>query len=211
MDMENWFHKNGKVKIMSNELTLEDISDLRAYERERPEFRSRVLALKKLRRIHVGEIMTFMFENKDTMRLQIQEMARVEKIVSDQKIEEEIKIYSELIPTSHELKATLLIELVNEDELREWLPKLISIQNHVHLVFGDLKVSAFEIGEDRLTREEEITTTVHYLNFTFTPEQKQAFMNSEVKVELVVDHPEYIRTSMLSREAIEQLQGDLAS
>ena len=196
---------------MSNELTLEDISDLRAYERERPEFRSRVLALKKLRRIHVGEIMTFMFENKDTMRLQIQEMARVEKIVSDQKIEEEIKIYSELIPTSHELKATLLIELVNEDELREWLPKLISIQNHVHLVFGDLKVSAFEIGEDRLTREEEITTTVHYLNFTFTPEQKQAFMNSEVKVELVVDHPEYIRTSMLSREAIEQLQGDLAS
>ena len=196
---------------MTKELTLEDISDLRAYERERPEFRSRVLAVKRLRRVHVGEIMTFMFENRDTMRLQIQEMARVEKIVSDKKIEEEIKIYSELVPSSSELKATLLIELITEDELKEWLPKLRSIQNYIHLDFSGLRVSAFEIGEDRLTREEEITTTVHYLNFTFSSHQRVEFLSKDIAVKLVVDHPEYQRAQTLDAETIAQLQGDLTS
>ena len=155
--------------------------------------------------------MTFMFENRDTMRLQIQEMARVEKIVSDKKIEEEIKIYSELVPSSSELKATLLIELITEDELKEWLPKLRSIQNYIHLDFSGLRVSAFEIGEDRLTREEEITTTVHYLNFTFSSHQRVEFLSKDIAVKLVVDHPEYQRAQTLDAETIAQLQGDLTS
>lgn len=196
---------------MSNELTLDDIADLRAYEREREEFRPRVIAMKKKRRVHVGEIMTFIFENRDTMRLQIQEMARVEKIVSDSKIETELKIYNELIPSRNELKATLLIELTNEEELREWLPKLPGIQNHIHLEFGDLKVTAFEIDEDRLTREEEITSTVHYLNFTFTDEQRDAFLRGNLNVELVIDHPHYQRAEKLSSETLAELRSDLES
>ncbi len=194
---------------MANELTLEDIADQRAYERERPEFLARVREMKKSRRIHVGDIMTFMFENRDTMRLQIQEMARVEKISSDERIEEEIRIYNELIPSRSQLKATLMIELVTEEELRTWLPKLPGIQDHIHLTFGELKVTAYEIGEDRLSREDEMTTTVHYMNFSFTDEQRQAFLSNNEEVRIVIDHPEYKESTVLTPETIEQLQSDL--
>ena len=194
---------------MANELTLDDIADQRAYERERPEFLARVRDMKNKRRVHVGNITTFMFENRDTMRLQIQEMARVEKISSDERIEEEIRIYNELIPTRNELKATLMIELVTEEELRTWLPKLPGIQDHIHLTFGELKVTAYELGEDRLSREDEMTTTVHYMNFSFTDEQREAFLATGDEVRLLIDHPEYQESTVLSSETIEQLQNDL--
>jgi|JI10StandDraft_1071094.scaffolds.fasta_scaffold227998_3 IS1 family transposase len=194
---------------MSNELTISDIADTRAYERERPDFRSHVIALKKQRRIHVGEIITMIFENRDTMRFQIQEMARVEKFSSDEKIEDELKIYNELIPTRNELKATLLIELVNDEELREWLPKLPGIQNHIHLLFGEMKVTAYEPNEERLSKEDEITTTVHYMNFPFTDEQRDAFLEVQEGASISIDHPHYVRSVKLSVETIKQLQGDL--
>lgn len=194
---------------MANELTLEDIADIREYEREREDFRNRVIAMKKLRRVHVGEIVTFVFENKDTMRLQIQEMARAEKFSSDEHIKNELAIYNELIPGEFELKATLLIELVNEDELREWLPKLPGIQNHVHLDFDGKRVTAFEPTEERLTREDEITTTVHYLTFPFTENEKELLVAGPGKVELTIDHPEYKRSTVLEAQTVAQLQGDL--
>ena len=78
-------------------LTVDDIADLRAYERERGSFRSRVIEMKRRRRIHVGTVVTLMFENRDTVRLQIQEMARVEKILSDEGIQTELDIYNPLI------------------------------------------------------------------------------------------------------------------
>ena len=79
-------------------LTLEDIADLRAYEREREDFRARIIELKTRRRVHVGPILTFVFENRDTIRFQIQEMARAEKIISDEGIEAELRAYNPLIP-----------------------------------------------------------------------------------------------------------------
>jgi len=196
---------------MSNELTLDDIADVRAYEREREEFRAKVIEMKKNRRIHVGEIITLIFENRDTMRLQIQEMARVEKFSSDEHIEDELKIYNELIPGEFELKATMMIELVNESELKEWLPKLPGIQNHIHLEFDGMRVTASELNEERLTREEEITTTVHYLTFPFTQDQSELFRAGPGKVELAIDHHEYQRSAELSTETIAELQGDLTS
>jgi hypothetical protein len=195
---------------MTRLLTLNDITDLREYERERGDFKTKMMATKKMRRIHVGKFMTFIFENFDTMRFQIQEMARVEKIVSDDRIQEEIEIYNELIPSRNELKATLLIELTSDDQLREWLPKLPGIQNHIHLVWGELVVTAFEPGEDRLTREEEMTTTVHYLNFPFTDEQRENFLSTNETVTLKIDHPAYQFETALSLDALNQLRGDLA-
>src|SRR5690606_19012421 len=79
-------------------LTIDDISDLRAYERERDEFRRHVIALKKRRRVHVGPFVTLVFENRDTIRFQIQEMARVERLITDEAIEQELAIYNPLIP-----------------------------------------------------------------------------------------------------------------
>ena len=92
-------------------LTLDDISDLRAYERERDEFRGQVIALKRRRRVALGDIVTLLFENRRTIRFQVQEMARAEKIISDEGIETELRVYNPLIPEPGQLCATLFIEL----------------------------------------------------------------------------------------------------
>src|SRR3954447_15301028 len=122
---------------MAAKLTLADIVDLRAYEREREEFRGRVMAEKKVRRVAVGPIVTMVFENRDTVRLQIQEMARAERMLRDEQIQEELDTYNPLIPGAGELSATLFVELTTPDELREWLPKLVGIERAIELIVGD--------------------------------------------------------------------------
>ena len=106
-------------------LRLDDVLDLRAYERVREGYRARVIARKQFRRVGLGPIMTLVFECFDTVRFQVQEMARVEKIISDEAIQVELDIYNRLLPRLGELSATLFIELTTDAELREWLPKLV--------------------------------------------------------------------------------------
>src|SRR3954452_25145635 len=117
-------------------LTVDDIADLRAYERERAEFRAHVIEIKKLRRVSVGPFVTFVFENRETIRFQIQEMARVEKIISDEGIEAELRAYNPLIPEPGHLSTTMFIELTTEAQLREWLPKLVGIERLVEIRVG---------------------------------------------------------------------------
>jgi hypothetical protein len=190
-------------------LTVDDIVDLRAYERERPEFRSRIIETKKRRRIALGDLMTIVFENTDTMRFQVQEMARAERMLRDEQIEHEVATYNELIPEPGELSATLFIEITDNDELRRWLPKLIGIQRHVAIEVAGLRVSAVEVDEERLTREDEITSTVHYLRFRFTPEQQRAFAAGPVRI--VVDHPEYRAEAELTSEQRIELAADFVA
>src|SRR6185369_16425463 len=106
------------------------------YEREREEFRTRVIALKKRRRVSFGPVTTFVFENRDTIRFQIQEMARIEKLISDEAIEGELIAYNPLIPEPGSLAATLFIELTSDEALREWLPKLVGIEGDIDLRIG---------------------------------------------------------------------------
>lgn len=189
-------------------LTVDDITDLRAYERERDEFRARIIEMKKRRRIQLGDILTIVFENTDTMRWQIQEMARAEKMLSDEQIAHELETYNALIPDEGELSATLLVELTSEPALREWLPKLVGIQRSVGVWLDDgSRVQGFDPEEERLTREEEITTTVHYLKFRFEPEQ--AKLLGAAPAQLVVDHPDYDAVVKLSDEQRAELAGDL--
>jgi len=189
-------------------LTVDDITDLRAYERERDEFRTQVIDIKKRRRIQLGDILTIVFENTDTMRWQVQEMARAEKMLSDEQIAHELETYNALIPDDGELSATLLVELTSEPALREWLPKLVGIQRSIGFWFDDgSQVRGFDPQEERLTREEEITTTVHYLKFHFEPEQ--AKLLRDASAQLVVDHPEYDAVVKLSDEQRAELAGDL--
>src|SRR3954469_8006788 len=140
---------------MVTKLTMDDIVDLRAYEREREEFRSRIIELKKRRRIPVGPFVTLVFENRDTIRFQIQEMARAEKILSDEAIQTELDIYNPLIPERGSLAATLFIELTSKDDLMEWLPKLVGIERAVQLEIGDVVVTARVDAEHekQLTRD----------------------------------------------------------
>jgi hypothetical protein len=193
-------------------LTIDDINDLRAYERERAEFRERVIALKKLRRVHVGPIVTLVFENHDTIRFQIQEMARVERLITDEAIEQELHVYNPLIPDPGALAATLFIELTDKDELVDWLPKLVGIETQVEFRIGDgasADVVRCEVDpehEKRLTRQ-ETTASVHYVHFTFTPEQVEAFATGPVS--LAVTHPSYEHATTLSGESRAALLVDL--
>ena len=112
----------------SRKLTLADIVDVRAYEREREQLRARVIDLKSRRRLSLGHVVTITFENRETMRHQIQEMARVEKLVTDEAIQEELDIYNPMIPEPGQLCATVFIELTSDEQLRLWLPKLVGIE-----------------------------------------------------------------------------------
>ncbi len=197
---------------MSRKLTLDDISDLRAYEREREEFREHVIALKKRRRVALGPFVTVVFENRDTIRFQIQEMARVERLISDDAIETELRVYNPLVPEPGELALTMFLELTTDAELREWLPKLVGIERSLSLRIGegDRAIEVAAEPEDahasQLTRE-EVTASVHYLHFHLDPEQIDALEAGPV--ELVVGHAAYTHATPLGDETIAELLADL--
>jgi hypothetical protein len=188
-------------------LTLDDIKDLREYERERDEFRRQIVAMKKRRRIQLGDLLTITFENTETMRFQIQEMARIERMLTDDQIRGEVETYNELIPDANELSGTLFVEIDDKERLYEWLPKLVGIQRAVSIWLEDgSSVPSTPEDEERLTRE-ETTTTVHYLKFRFTAEQVDAFTSGPVRI--VVDHPNYDAVVELTEEQRSELVGDL--
>ena len=197
---------------MAAKLVLSDIADQRAYERERPEFRAAIIALKKRRRVHVGPILTLLFENRDTIRFQIQEMARVEKLTTDGAIQNELDTYNPLIPGAGQLCATVFIELTSEAELREWLPLLVGIEQSLLLVLGEgpdsVQVRAIteEAHAGQLTRE-EMTASVHYVRWELTPEQVEMVTSGPVSA--AADHAAYSHHSALSPAAIAELSADL--
>jgi hypothetical protein len=193
----------------ARDLTLDDVLDLRAYERVRGDYRAKVIALKKNRRVALGPVMTLVFECLDTVRFQVQEMARVEKIISDEGIQTELDIYNRLLPAPGELSATLLIELTSEPDLREWLPKLVGIETKVGVAMdGDVVLSVPEAEHAAALSREEITPAVHYLRFPFGEEQVEAFRTAS-EVALVSEHPAYPARSVLAPAVREQLLGDL--
>jgi Protein of unknown function (DUF3501) len=189
-------------------LTNADIKDLREYEREREAFLAEIISMKKKRRIPLGDLMTIVFENASTMRFQIQEMARAERMLRDEQIAHELETYNELIPEDGELSSTLFIEIDDDEALRYWLPRLTSIENHVMMVVDDDVVRAQEQNAERLTRD-DITSTVHYLKFAFTPAQQRGFADARVRI--VIDHPEYQVDVELTGDQRDELVGDFAA
>lgn len=190
-------------------LTLDDIADVRAYERERDTFRADVIALKRRRRVALGDFLTLLFENSRTIRFQIQEMARVEKLLSDEAIETELRIYNPLVPEPGQLCATLFVELTSKDALMEWLPKLVGIERSIAVRLSDGQVVGAIVDEEHealLTRE-EITASVHYLRWELTPAQVTAFAAGPVAV--VVDHPNLQVSTELGPDTTQELLNDL--
>lgn len=189
-------------------LTHADIKDLREYERERDAFRAEIIAIKKRRRIALGDLITIVFENAATMRFQIQEMARAERMLRDEQIAHELEAYNELIPEDGELSSTLFIEIDDDEALRYWLPRLTNIEDQVMVVVDDDVVRAEEQNAERLTRD-DITSTVHYLKFALTPAQQRAF--GDARVRIVIDHPEYQVDVELTDDQCDELVGDFAA
>lgn len=193
-------------------LSLADISDLREYERERDAFRASVIELKRLRRVALGPIVTAVFENRTTMLFQIQEMARAEKMLSDEQIQAELDVYNPLIPAPGELSLTLFLELTTEEELREWLPKLVGIERSLVLLLGEgaepVAALVDPAHERQLTRE-EVTASVHYVRFALDRRRREQFMTGPVA--LAVDHPHYRHQAPLAEETRRSLAADWES
>jgi Protein of unknown function (DUF3501) len=190
-------------------LTLDDIVDARAYEREREEFRGRVMALKRRRRIGIGPLVTVVFENRDTMRFQIQEMARAERMLSDAAIQGELDVYNPLIPGPGELSATLFVELTSPAALREWLPKLVGIERAVAIRIGEAVIPARpeDAHAQQLTRG-EITSAVHYVQWSMTAGEASDFAGAPL-VALRIDHPSYRHETALGEATRAELLRDL--
>ena len=197
---------------MTRSLTLDDIADLPTYEREREAFRDQVIALKRRRRVAVGPLVTLLFENRDTIRFQIQEMARVERLATDAAIESELDAYNPLIPEPGGLSATLFIELTADELLREWLPKLLGIESSVVIRVGGTDGASIrcfpEAGHAAQLTRDDITSSVHYIQWTLKPDEIALFGTGPV--EISVDHPEYAHSVTLSEEQVAELLSDLS-
>jgi hypothetical protein len=194
---------------MQAPLTLDDIVDMRAYERERNAFRGRVIELKKRRRVTIGPFVTLLFENRDTLRFQVQEMARAERMMRDEQIQTELDTYNALLPSSGELSATLFLELTTVGELEEWLPKLVGIERSVQLVIGGVALASVpEAGHAAQLTRDTVTSAVHYVRFPVPAAQVDA-LRAGLPAALAVEHPSYRYRTELHEDTRKELLTDL--
>jgi hypothetical protein len=186
-----------------------EILGLAEYEAVRERFRARVIAEKKLRRVQLGPRATAVFENHDTMLLQIQEMLRTERITRPAAVQHEIDTYNELVPGPDELSCTVMIEVVDKAERDAFLQAALGFEKHVWLLAGGQRVQARAI--DRGAPHDR-TTAVHYLKFALPP-SATASLRAAAPVELAVevDHPAYSARAVLPKETVASLAEDLQS
>jgi hypothetical protein len=191
-------------------ITLGDVVNFFEYEKVREERRRRIIALKEKRRVAVGPFLSFVFENRETLLFQIQEMCRAERIIDDAKVQEEIDVYGALLPGPAELSATLFIEITEQDQIKPMLDRFVGIDTgrHVWLEIGKGLVvpGVFEAGHS--DAEKGKLAAVHFVRFAFSPEALTAFGTGEVY--LVADHPTSRARTRLSDETRAELLTDLS-
>ena len=187
----------------------ESLMTLEAYARERGAFRSKVLAHKKRRTVHLGEHVTLLFEDELTIRYQVQEMLRIERIFEADGIRHELDAYNPLVPDGANWKATMLIEYPEAEERRRMLAQLKGVENRVWVQIGDERVYA--IADEDLEREnDEKTSSVHFLRFELGP-AAGVRLREGGKLAMGVDHPAYSATlDPVPREIRAALTQDLA-
>ena len=190
-----------------------EIKDLVAYEKAREAMRAHVIEIKKHRRVAVGPNITVLFENRDTVLFQIQEMVRTERIVDDGRIQEEVDVYNALVPDRGELSATLFIEIpelarMSQEQVRETVNRFQGLdRDSVWLVVDGLRIPArFESGQSR----EEKMAAVHYVRFALPEAARAALAESAADVRVVVDHPYYRAEAALAAETRKSLHEDLS-
>jgi hypothetical protein len=191
-----------------------EILGLAEYEQIRDQFRGRVIAQKKRRRVELGPKASAVFENRDTVLLQIQEMLRTERITRPAAVQHELDTYNELVPGAGELSCTVMVEIADKAERDAFLVAAKGLEKHVWLVAGTLRIPARSI--DRGGTDER-TTAVHYLRFALPPTLAEALRGAAegsatmTHLELVVDHPAYEARAVLPAETVLELGEDLAA
>ena len=171
-------------------ISRDSLMSLEAYHKARPEMRKQIIEHKKIRTVHLGNHISLLFEDELTLRYQVQEMLRIEKIFEDEGIQSELDAYNPLCPEGSNFKATMLIEYGNVAERRVALSKLIGVEDKLFIqVEGQPRVYA--IADEDLEREtEEKTSAVHFVRFELTAPMKSA-LNNGAQMMLGCDHPNY--------------------
>jgi len=188
-------------------LTTADVIPLDDYLRVRDEMRQRVRRERGRRRVAVGDRVSLHFENRDTVLFQIEEMLRVEEIRDPAKIEEEVRVYNDLVPEDGELRATFFVEITDRDRLKSDLDSLVGLETEgLWLRVGDQRIAAeFEPGHAR----EDRISAVHYVRFVLTAAQRRAIADDGVPVAVEIDHPAYQAHAELGPETRAALAEDL--
>lgn len=186
-------------------LEFAEIKNIAEYELERTTLRERIIAMKEQRRIGVGEHITLLFENRDTVRYQIQEMMRIERLVKPDAIQHEIDTFNELLPGTNELSATMLVEYPTPAERDVKLREMLGIENHLWLRVGNAapvqaRFDTRQIATDRIS-------SVQFVRFVLTPEQATRWSEGAT---LIVDHPAYTAAHVLTPTQLTELASDLA-
>jgi hypothetical protein len=186
----------------------ESLMSLETYARERSGFRAKVLEHKRNRTVQLGGHITLQFEDELTIRYQIQEMLRIEKIFEEEGIQQEIDAYAPLVPDGGNWKATLLLEYPDPNERKRELARLIGVEDRTFVeVEGQPRVYA--IADEDLEREnDEKTSSVHFLRFELLPAMREA-VRAGAAVKLGCDHTHYPAHVMIQADTLASLAGDL--
>ena len=193
---------------LTGTITPDNLMTLEAYTKWRKLHKADVLAHRKLRSIHLGENITLQFESETTIRYQIQEMLRIEKIFEEEGIVQEIEAYEALVPEGTNWKATMLIEYPDVNERKRELGRLIGVEDRMFVeVEGHARLYA--IADEDLDREnDEKTSAVHFVRFEF-PAAAAAAVKAGASVKLGCDHRNYPAHIAIEPEALASLAGDL--
>lgn len=192
------------------ELIQADLLSTADYERQREQFRSQIIALKQRRRISVGPLITLVFENRETLRFQTQEMIRVEHILDPHKVQEELDVYNALMPGSGELSATLLIELTEQERMKEWLDVFMGLDHGETVAIRAGTEQAFGLFEGGHSHETKISA-VHFVRFRPPASMTAAFADLQVPVTLTVHHHEYHAEAPVPGSMREEWLSDLGA
>ena len=191
-------------------LERQDLLTLEEYAEKRTSIRQEAIQVKKLREVHLGNHIRMIFENKQTVQYQIQEMLRIEKIFESSEIQDELDVYNALVPNGSNLKATMMIEYPDVAERVEALSRLIGVEKSIYFqIDGHDKV--FPICNEDLERETDVkTSAVHFMRFEFDQNMIADFVSgSDVKVGST--HPNYDYETSLDSQSQEALSEDFKS
>jgi hypothetical protein len=193
---------------LTGKITRDSLMTLEAYSKYRKAHKADVMAHRKLRSVALGEHVTMQFESELSIRYQIQEMLRLEKIFEEEAIQQEIDAYAPLVPDGNNWKATMMIEYPDVNERKRELARLIGIEDQMFVeVEGHARVYA--IADEDLEREnEEKTSAVHFVRFEFTPAMIAA-IKAGASVKLGCDHRNYPAHLVIAPETLASLAGDL--
>jgi hypothetical protein len=187
-------------------LTRDSLLTLEAYTRQRAQMKARVIPHRRLRSVQLGEHMNLQFEDETTIRYQIQEMLRVEKIFEEEGIQGELEAYLPLVPDGSNWKATMLLEYPDMHERRVALAKLIGVEDRV---FVDVEGHGRVYADEDLERENaDKTSSVHFLRFEFKPAMVAALRAGATAV-VGCDHPQYPAHVAVAPDTLASLAGDL--